>query len=406
MLQKGELVENRIIPGTIEEITTEWLTGALTKSGVLKNNSIRTLSRNIMGEGMGYAGTLARLSIEYEQPDDTLPSTMIAKIPTQVSKSKMLHEALWNYERENHVYEEILPHLPLRTPKCYYSDFDRGKGEKWMNKVYRRYASLPQSLVGLYFIYAAFRNLRMKRRYILLLEDISNLEQITQLEGCSFEDAKMVMKPLGIAQASLWESPQLGKYWLKDHSDFSRLVSFMSTRWQPVIKKTYPGKISPKMQTVFDWLKKNNSQLDVYAKTRPHTLIHTDYRLDNLFFDRKKNEIVVLDWQSCSPGMGVFDPCFFLVNNCRSPLSQEQAEELITIYHQGLVEGGVTHYSLDECRSDYSFGLLLAVRLWLIIIGGIEVEKDPNAIQLLGVLLDRMKPVIEGIDLTAIPLIR
>jgi hypothetical protein len=130
MLQKGELVENRIIPGTIEEITTEWLTGALTKSGVLKNNSIRTLSRNIMGEGMGYAGTLARLSIEYEQPDDTLPSTMIAKIPTQVSKSKMLHEALWNYERENHVYEEILPHLPLRTPKCYYSDFDRGKGEK------------------------------------------------------------------------------------------------------------------------------------------------------------------------------------------------------------------------------------------------------------------------------------
>jgi hypothetical protein len=124
-------MENRLIPTTIEEITTEWLTGALTKSGVLKNNSVRTLNRKIMGEGMGYAGTLARLSIEYEQPDDMLPSTMIAKIPTQVPKSKMLHKALWNYERENHVYEEILPHLPLRTPQFYYSDFDRGKGEKW-----------------------------------------------------------------------------------------------------------------------------------------------------------------------------------------------------------------------------------------------------------------------------------
>jgi hypothetical protein len=397
-------MENRIIPTTIEEITTEWLTGALTKSGVLKSNSVRNLNRKIMGEGMGYAGTLARLSIEYEQPDDTLPSTMIAKIPTQVPKSKMLHEALWNYERENHVYEEILPHLPLRTPQCYYSDFDRGKGEKWMNKVYRRYAGLPQSLVGLYFIYAAFRNLRLKRRYILLLEDIHNLEQITQLEGCSFEEAKMVMKPIGIAHAGLWESTQLGKYWLRDHSDFSHLVSFMSNRWQPVIKKTFPGKISPKMQTVFDWLKMNNHPLDAYAKTRPHTLIHTDYRLDNLLFDRENNEIVVFDWQSCSPGMGLFDPCFFLVNNCKSPLNQEQVEELITIYHQGLVEGGVTDYNLDECRSDYPFGLLLAIRLWLIIIGGIEVEKDPNAIRLLGVLLDRMKPVIEGIDLTAIRL--
>ncbi len=397
-------MENRLIPTTIEDITAEWLTGALTKSGVLKNNSVRTLNRKTLGEGKGYAGTLARLSIEYEPPDDTLPSTMIAKIPTQVPKSKMFTEALWNYERENRVYEEILPHLPLRTPQCYYSDFDRGKGEKWMNKVYRRYASLPQSLVGLYFIYAAFRNLRLKRRYILLLEDISHLEQITQLEGCSFEDAKMVMKPLGIAHASLWESPQLGKYWLKDHGDFSNLVSFLSNRWPPVVKKTHPGKISQKMQAVFDWLKKNNHQLDAYTKTRPHTLIHTDYRLDNLFFDRENNEIVVLDWQSCSPGMGVFDPCFFLVNNCRSPLSKEQADELITIYHQGLVEGGVTNYSLDECRSDYPFGLLLAVRLWLIIIGGIEVEKDPNAIRLLGVLLDRMKPVIEGIDLTAIHL--
>ena len=77
---------------------------------------------------------------------------------------------------------------------------------------------------------------------------------------------------------------------------------------------------------------------------------------------------------------------------------------MITIYHQGLVEGGVSTYSLDECMSDYPFGLFLAIRIWLIIIGGIEVEKDPNAIRLLGVLLDRMKPVIEGIELAAIHL--
>lgn len=393
---------NSLIPNSTEEITTEWLNGALTKSGFLKNNSVRTLTSNIIGEGKGYVGTLARLSPEYERPDDTLPSTLIAKIPTKVQKSKLLLEAFWNYERENRMYEEILPHLPLRTPKCYYSDFDPGKGEEWMNKVYQRYASLPQSLVGLYFIYAGFRNPRMKRRYILLLEDINNLEQITHLEGCSFEDAKTVMKPLGIAHASLWESPQLGKYYLKDHSDFSNMMRFLSNRWQPVIKKTYPEKISEKMQGVFERIKKNNHQLDAFAKTRPHTLIHEDLRLDNIFFDRLNNNIVVFDWQGCCPGMGLFDPCFFLLNNCKNPLNQEQAEELITLYHQGLVEGGVTQYSLNDCLSDYPFGLLLAIRIWLIIIGGIEVEKDPNARRLLGVLLDRMKPIIEGIDLKSI----
>jgi len=52
--------------------------------------------------------------------------------------------------------------------------------------------------------------------------------------------------------------------------------------------------------------------------------------------------------------------------------------------------------------SDYTFGLLLAVRYWLIVIGGVEVEKDPNARQLLGVLLDRMKPLIESIELPSL----
>jgi hypothetical protein len=395
-------MEKQLIPIGIEDITSQWLTGALTESGVLKENAVKSVERNIIGEGQGYVGTLARLSIEYEQPDESLPQTMIAKIPTQERKSKMIMEAFWNYERENRLYEEILPQLSMRTPLCFYSNFDRGKGEKWMNKVYRRYRSLPKPLLGLYFIYAGFRNLRLKRRYILLLEDFGDLEQIPQLEGCSFDDAKMTMKPLGVAHAALWESPQLEKFWLKDHADFTNMMAFLSDRWQPIINKTHPGKVSSKMQAFFECLKKNNNKLDAYTKARPHTLIHTDYRLDNIFFDRENNEIAVIDWQGCCPGLGLFDTAFFILCNCNTPLNREQTEELVATYHQGLVEGGVSNYNLDECMSDYTYGLLLAMRYWLIIIGGIEVEKDPNAIQLLDVILDRMKPMLEATDLDSL----
>ena len=397
-------MEKRDIPATIDEISAEWLTGALRKSGVLKDNSVKTLSSSIIGEGQGYVGTLARLSLGYETPDPSLPETMIAKIPTQEPKSKMIMEAFWNYERENRLYEEILPHLNMRTPECYYSDFDRGKGEKWMSKVYGRYGSLPKGLVGLYFIYAGMRNLRLKRQYILLLEDFGGLEQIPHIEGCSIEDAGRVMKPLGIAHASMWESPLLEKFWLKDHGNFSNMLAFLSDRWQPVIKKTHPGKITPKMQAFFDWLKANNKKLDEYTMTRPHTLVHTDYRLDNIFFNREKGEIVVIDWQASCPGMGLFDTAFFILNNCDTPLTPEQTRELVSVYHQGLLEGGVKNYSLEECMADYPFGLLLAMRYWLIIFGGIEVEKDPNAIKLLDVVLDRIRPVLEDIDLNTIGL--
>jgi len=389
-----------IIPSTIEEITPEWLTGALASSGVSKGNSVRAVKSEIIGSEQGYMGILARLSIEYDQPDVALPSTMVAKMPTQEKKNKMIMEAFWNFERENRLYEEILNKFPLRTPRCYFSDFDPGWDAEKVNAVYSRYGKLPTGLVGLYFIYVGLKNVGLKRRYILLLEDFSHLEQIDQRDGCSYEDAEMIIKPLGRAHASFWESPEIDKYWLKDHAEFSNMMGFLSGRWPSVTKKAHPDKLGRKEKEVFAWLKKNNKKLDEYTKTRPHTLIHTDYRLDNIFFDRERKEIAVVDWQATCPGLGLFDPCFFILNNGNRAFTPEEAEALICVYHQGLVEGGLSGYSLDECLDDYIYGLLLALRYVLIIVGGIEVEKDPNARYMLGLWFDRMKPLIESIDLS------
>ena len=75
----------KIIPKNIEEITTEWLSQALTESGVLNGNSVSSVKSDTIGE-QGYMGILARLHLEYEQPDDSLPATMIAKMPTEEPK--------------------------------------------------------------------------------------------------------------------------------------------------------------------------------------------------------------------------------------------------------------------------------------------------------------------------------
>jgi hypothetical protein len=45
------------------------------------------------------------------------------------------------------------------------------------------------------------------------------------------------------------------------------------------------------------------------------------------------------------------------------------------------------------------YGQLLAIRYWLMIIGGLEVEKDLNMKKMLGMVLDRMKPQLEAIEL-------
>jgi len=392
----------RSIPKSIDDITPRWLTKSLAKSGILKNNSVRYVKSNIFGVGQGYIGTLARLTLEYDHPDNTLPQTMIAKIPTSEPKNKILSEAFWNYERENRLYEDVLDKIPIRTPRCYFSDYDPEVNVKMRRSVYNKFGELSQELSGLYFLYAGIRNTRFKRRYILLLEDFGSLDQITHMDGCSFEDAKIIMGPLGKFHAAFWESSLLDKYWLTDPADFSNLMGFLSNRWRPVIKrKEFQDKLNQKILDVFEWINQNNKKLDEYSKTRPYTLLHTDYRLDNIFFDREKNEIAVIDWQACCPGPGLFDAAYFMMNNCKEPISQEQTKELITIYHQGLIDGGVSNYSLDECLSDYPYALLLALRWWLIIIGGIEVEEDPNATELVGMVIDRTIPVLDKLDISS-----
>lgn len=391
----------RFIPKGLEDITPAWLTQALTSSGVLQNASVRGLKIDPVGSEQGYMGILARLSVEYDPPEADAPATMIVKFPTQQLKNKITGEIFLNYERENRLYEETLPKLPLRTPRCYFSDMDSGVSEGFVNFTYSMYEKLPKALLNLYLGFFALLTMVMKRRYILLLEDFGNLEAIDQRQGCSFEDAKLVMKPLGKNQAACWQSPMVDRYWLKPHSEVSKLMGLLYERGLPVINRNFSDKLTQKENDVFNWLLKNNARVDDYVKTRPTTLVHSDFRVDNIFFDRANNEIAVIDWQTCYRGLGVADAAYFCLHGGSRPFTRAEVAELLAVYHAGLVQGGVSDYSLVECLSDFKYGLMVALRYVMIILGTLEIDKDPNVKVLANLWLDRMKPLVESIDLTA-----
>ena len=52
----------------------------------------------------------------------------------------------------------------------------------------------------------------------------------------------------------------------------------------------------------------------------PHTIIHGDYRLDNLFFgtDESDYELAVIDWQIASRGGAAYDVAYFIILNPRN----------------------------------------------------------------------------------------
>lgn len=388
----------RVIPTSIEEITPVWLSQALKESGVLNNNTVSNIKTETIGE-QGYMGILARLHLEYEKPDDSLPATMIAKMPTQEAKNKITGEIFLNYERENRLYEGLLDKLPIRTPQCYFSDWDSGVGERTINFAYFVYG-LPKGIINLFLVFFAIFTMIKKRRYILLIEDFADLDFCDQRDGCSFDDAKLVVKSLGIGQAVFWENPEVDVYWLKAHSEIGNLMGLLYEKGLPVIERNFEDKLSEKEKAVFKYLKDNNERINNYIVTRPTTLVHSDFRIDNIFFDRSKNEIAVLDWQTAYKGLGIADLAYFTTGCGSVAFNPEQVRELIEIYHQGLVEGGVTNYTLEECISDYKYGFFVALRYIMIILGALEIDNDPDIKNLVDLWLDRMKLIVEGFDLS------
>ncbi len=388
------------IPRSVEEITPDWLTTALTGSGALKDATVRTIKTEPIGSEQGYMGILARLFVEYDSPSETAPSTLIVKMPTQEVKNKITGEIFLHFERENRVYEQVLDKLPLRTPRCYFSAMDSGVGERMINLSYFFYNKLSKGLLNLFLGLFAIYTLMQKRRYILLLEDFGDLEYIDQRDGCSFEDAKLVVKSLGAAQAVFWENPQIEQYWLKPHAEISGLMRLLYERGLPVVRRNFGEQMNRKENEIFDWLLENNDRVDDYIRTRPTTFVHSDYRIDNIFFDREKGEIAVIDWQTGYRGLGVADPAYFCLHGGSGPFTPDQMEELMGFYHQGLVEGGVSGYSLEDCLSDYKYGLMVAIRYVMIILGALEIDNDPNAKALLELWLHRMRPIVESIDTT------
>jgi aminoglycoside/choline kinase family phosphotransferase len=92
----------------------------------------------------------------------------------------------------------------------------------------------------------------------------------------------------------------------------------------------------------------------------PRTIVHDDYRLDNLFFSSPEGggSFAVIDWQLAQRGRGVSDVAYFL-GFCL-PVEQRRTMEmsLLKIYHSVLVENGVREYEFDQCLHDFRLSTL------------------------------------------------
>jgi hypothetical protein len=354
-------------PTSPAEITAEWLTDALRSSGAISSATVTSFEAKIIGEGAGFMGQLAKLSVRYDRDEPGAPDSLIGKFPAAFQENREVAMFFRFYEREVNFYEQIAKRVSMRVPRCYFSAFEPATGD-----------------------------------YALLLEDMAPAIVGDQLAGCAGERAELCIKELAQFHAMWWDSPELAKFdWMPSlDADWYRqaVVKGYSDAWGP-FDQYFGEKLTPRIRSVAKEFVDHIDPFMTYLASPPITIVHADYRLDNLFFGDGTTcaPLGVIDWQITVRGRGTFDVAYF-TGGTMDPAGRKATErDLLKLYHSTLEEGGVRGYSFDQCWEDYRRSILFMIVYAVIAIGSLDLANERGT-AVFTAILNRTASAIEDLN--------
>ena len=345
-----------VFPATTKEINVEWLNEVLHKNGFLGNTDIISVDHKPMGTGRGFLSEMAKLHLTYNSNTSSLPGTMIAKWPPLNEFALRAVMSMGLFEREIRFYTDIAPNCDIRTPR-------------------------------IYFTFIGDNN-----QYGILMEDCSSfIEPDPDMNGLSLEDSKTAVLKMADFHARWWNAenrPELN--WVPGvKTIFTNDPNTADSAWNICIGRQVFVDALPKggmeagqkIVDNFDWILNNLAQDKL-------SLVHDDLKSENMFIDSATPEdpLIIFDWSTLNINRGVTD-LSFLLGEAVSPDTRRKIErDIIPLYHERLVENGVSDYSFNECYEDYLKGLLvltfvpLAVSTRTDLTDPRSVEKNHNTV--------------------------
>lgn len=283
------------IPETPEELTPTWLSDVLTANNTVANGRVQIATQTLLGEGEGFVGDIIRLDIDYSQGASG-PTSIIAKLPKLANRA--VGELLGAYERENMFYMTFGQNLPIASPKLYYGEFDRDAGSEKQEEILRQVAKLPQFLQGVIGRMGQWVAAKKKRRYILLMEDVSDAVPCDQLAGVDRDAYRQILTATAPLHAHFWESTQLDNhFWLLPMDIDAPMRWSMMQSSKDAFANIYSTQIAAGLDAFVTDIESNGLAYCQALNQSPTTFTHCDLRLDNLFI--RDGEVLFIDWNWC-----------------------------------------------------------------------------------------------------------
>ena len=332
------------LPKHVGDIDATWLTTALRAAGALDDSAtVVSVTCEPVAAGVGFMGEVARIVPEYD--GGTGPRSIIAKIPTQDPNVRALLAPARVFEREARFYIDLAPQLQMVPTAVHVAaDFDDDD-------------------------------------YVLLLDDLGHLRTGDQIAGANVEEAAAALGCLARLHATFWRSPRLDDLtWMPRIDDpgmkIGREIYAASL---PTFLDVFGHAIEPANADTVARFGANVHQLMDRFGAMPTTVVHFDYRLDNLFFDDAAagaDAVTMIDFQASCKGGAAYDVGYFLSQNVSTETRRAHEEDLLRVYHSELIAGGVSDYSFEQLRADYRVGVLYGWIIPIFAVGTLDSSSD------------------------------
>jgi hypothetical protein len=314
--------------------------------------------------GTGQMCDSFRLMLSWANYDG--PKTIIAKCPSTDPHSRNIAAMVRNYVLEINWYRSLAAQTQVNCPHCYHADI-AGNGVD----------------------------------FALLLADCAPAKQGDQLAGADLQSIRAAIAQMAALHASHWNDDVLDAHeWLQFGRTNKEIVRQLMPSIYPGFCERYRGRLNDE---ILDMGQQLVDHFDDYLDAVPAalTIVHGDFRLDNLLFGTDGG-VTVVDWQTLGIGSPMADLAYFTGTSIADPAERAAEEAALFAYYCDQVEARGVSIARDQLWLDYRryaySGFIMAV------FASMNVARTERGDEMFAVMAER--PSMQVIALNSAEMLR
>ena len=342
------------IPASIDDVTAEWL-------GEVTGLSVEAIGIEQIGVGVGVSSALYRVHLDC---GSGLPTSVVVKLPALDDAAVFTSTVLSMYRREVSFFNELATAAPIRVPICHHASVDADS------------------------------------HFVLVMEDLGEHRAVDQLTGMSLPDAQAAVDGLARWHATWWGKAEAlaeaGVTLSLGDPIYPAVVPMVFDEgWDKIVGAGIP--MPPSIQAVRPGFNAAIPHLLSDLATAPTTMIHGDFRADNLVFC-DDGAVAAFDFQLIGTGSGSYDLAYFVTQSLDNDLATSEERGLFDRWTAGLVAGGVPEGDLGRLWEDYRKAALFCLVYPVVASRGMDLD-DPRQRGLVECMLHRFERAVAELDL-------